>query len=232
MSTQGGPDIITNGLVLALDGANRKSNPGSGTTWTDLSGNGKDGSLANGASFQTTNGGSVAFDGVNDRVTLYASNQLIGNQYATLEAWIKSSDDGTGSGATANFLGTRVGQNMSINRYSTTNTAVFLTDFTSGNLNAPIGSINVFDQNWHHIVGVNNFGICSLYVDGTLEGTDSTKSGQNIDLNAEVMAIGNDTNNTSRTFYGEVAIARIYNRALSTSEVLQNYNAVKSRFGL
>jgi len=232
MSTQGGPDIITNGLVLALDGANRKSNPGSGTTWTDLSGNGKDGSLVNGASFQTTNGGSVAFDGVNDRVTLYASNQLIGNQYATLEAWIKSSDDGTGSGATANFLGTRVGQNMSINRYSTTNTAVFLTDFTSGNLNAPIGSINVFDQNWHHIVGVNNFGICSLYVDGTLEGTDSTKSGQNIDLNAEVMAIGNDTNNTSRTFYGEVAIARIYNRALTQPEVLQNYNTLKSRFGL
>jgi len=232
MSTQGGPDIITNGLVLALDGANRKSNPGSGTTWTDLSGNGKDGSLVNGASFQTTNGGCVAFDGVNDRVTLYASNQLIGNQYATLEAWIKSSDDGTGSGATANFLGTRVGQNMSINRYSTTNTAVFLTDFTSGNLNAPIGSINVFDQNWHHIVGVNNFGICSLYVDGTLEGTDSTKSGQNIDLNAEVMAIGNDTNNTSRTFYGEVAIARIYNRALTQPEVLQNYNTLKSRFGL
>jgi len=232
MSTRCGPNIIENGLVLALDGANRKSNPGSGTTWTDLSGNGKDGSLANGASFQTTNGGSVAFDGVNDRVTLYASNQLIGNQYATLEAWIKSSDDGTGSGNYGNFLGTRVGQNMSINRYSTTNTAVFLTDFTSGNLNAPIGSINVFDQNWHHVVGVNNFGICSLYVDGTLEGTDSIKSGTNIDLNAEVMAIGNDPNNTSRTFYGEVAIARIYNRALSTSEVLQNYNAVKSRFGL
>ncbi len=226
------PKIVTDGLVLALDGANRKSNPGSGTTWTDLSGNGKDGSLVNGASFQTTNGGSVAFDGVNDRVTLYASNQLIGNQYATLEAWIKSSDDGTGSGGYANFLGTRVGQNMSINRWSSTNTAAYLTDFTSGNLNAPIGSINVFDQNWHHIVGVNNFGICSLYVDGTLEGTNSTKSGQNIDLNAEVMAIGNDTNNTSRTFYGEVAITRIYNRALSTSEVLQNYNALKNRFGL
>lgn len=226
------PKIITNGLVLALDGANTKSNPGSGTTWYDLSGNGKDGSLVNGASFQTTNGGSVAFDGVNDRVNLYASNQLIGNQYATLEAWIKSSDNGAGSGNYGNFLGTRVGQNMSINRYATTNTAVFLTDFTSGNLNAPIGSINVFDQNWHHIVGVNNFGICSLYVDGTLEGTDSTKSGQNIDLNAEVMAIGNDTNNTSRTFYGEVAIARIYNRALTQPEVLQNYNATKTRFGI
>jgi hypothetical protein len=226
------PKIVTNGLVLALDGANRKSNPGSGTTWTDLSGNGKDGSLVNGASFQTTNGGSVAFDGVNDRVTLYASNQLIGNQYATLEAWIKSSDDGTGSGGYANFLGTRVGQNMSINRYSSNNTAVFLTDFTSGNLNAPFGSINIFDQNWHHVVGVNNFGICSLYVDGTLEGTNSSKSGTNIDLNAEVMAIGNDINNTSRTFYGEVAIARIYNRALTQPEVLQNYNAVKSRFGL
>jgi len=232
MSTIGGPNIVEDGLILALDGANRKSNPGSGTTWTDLSGNGKDGSLVNGASFQTTNGGSVAFDGVNDRVNLYASNQLIGNQYATLEAWIKSSDDGTGSGGYANFLGTRVGQNMSINRYSYTNTAVFLTDFTSGNLGAPIGSINVFDQNWHHVVGVNNFGICSLYVDGTIEGVNSTRSGQNIDLNAEVMAIGNDPNNTNRTFYGEVAIARIYNRALTQPEVLQNYNAVKSRFGL
>ena len=232
MSTIGGPNIVEDGLVLALDGANRKSNPGSGTTWTDLSGNGKDGSLVNGASFQTTNGGSVAFDGVNDRVNLYASNQLIGNQYATLEVWMKSSSTGAGSGGYANFLGTRVGQNMSINRYSTTNTAVFLTDFTSGNLNAPIGSINVFDQNWHHIVGVNNFGICSLYVDGTLEGTNSTKSGQNIDLNAEVMAIGNDTNATTRTFYGEVSVARIYNRALTADDVLQNYNTLKSRFGI
>lgn len=226
------PKIVTNGLVVALDAANIKSYPGSGTTWTDLSGNGKDGSLLNGASFQTTNGGSIAFDGVNDRVDLYASNQLIGNQYATLEVWMKSSDNGAGSGTYANFLGTRVGQNMSINRNSTTNTAIFLTDFTSGNLTAPIGSINVFDQNWHHIVGVNNFGICSLYVDGTLDGVNSTKSGQYIDLNAEVMAIGNDTNNTTRTFYGEVSVARIYNRALTAGEVLQNYNTLKSRFGL
>jgi hypothetical protein len=232
MAFQYSPKIITDGLVLALDAANQKSYPGSGTTWTDLSGNGKDGTLVNGASFQTTNGGSIAFDGVNDRVNLYASNQLIGNQYATLEVWMKSSSTGAGSGGYSNFLGTRVGQNMSINRYSTTNTAVFLTDFTSGNLNVPIGSINVFDQNWHHIVGVNNFGICSLYVDGTLEGTNSTKSGQYIDLNAEVMAIGNDTNNTTRTFYGEVSVARIYNRALTADDVLQNYNTLKSRFGI
>ena len=231
MAFQYSPKIVTNGLVAALDAANKKSYPGSGTTWTDLSGNGKDGTLVNGASFQTTNGGSIAFDGVNDRVDLYASNQLIGNQYATLEVWMKSSSTGAGQGWYANFLGTRVGQNMSINRYSTTNTAVFLTDFTSGN-HITVGSINVFDQNWHHIVGVNNFGICSLYVDGTLDRVTSTKSGQYIDLNAEVMAIGNDPNNTTRRFYGEVSVARIYNRALTADDVLQNYNATKDRFGL
>ena len=64
--TQSGPTIVTNGLVLHLDAGNPASYPGSGTTWTDLSGNGNDGTLVNGVGYDSANGGSLVFDGVND----------------------------------------------------------------------------------------------------------------------------------------------------------------------
>lgn len=66
MATNGGPNIIQNGLVFALDAANKKSYPGSGTTWKDLSGNGNDGTLTNGPTFDSGNGGSIVLDGTND----------------------------------------------------------------------------------------------------------------------------------------------------------------------
>ena len=69
MSVIGGPDIITDGLVLYLDAANTKSYIGSGTTWKDLSGNSNDGTLTNGPTFDSGNSGSIVFDGVDDFVT-------------------------------------------------------------------------------------------------------------------------------------------------------------------
>lgn len=68
MSIYGGPDIITDGLVFCLDAANSKSYPGTGTAWTDLSGNDNNGTLTNGPTFDSSNGGSIVFDGVNDQV--------------------------------------------------------------------------------------------------------------------------------------------------------------------
>ena len=70
------PSIVTSGLVLNLDAANMKSYPRSGTTWRDLSGLGNNGTLTNGPTFNSQNGGSIVFDGVDD----YASiNNTIGN---------------------------------------------------------------------------------------------------------------------------------------------------------
>ena len=64
-----GPNIVEDGLVLALDAGNTKSYPGSGTTWTDLSGKGNNGTLTNGPTFDSGNGGAIFFDGGNDYVT-------------------------------------------------------------------------------------------------------------------------------------------------------------------
>ena len=79
------PKIVTDGLVLALDAANVKSYPGSGTTWTDMSGNGNNVTLTNGPTFSSDNGGSIVFDGVNDTATL--SNPSTLSNY-TLSLWI------------------------------------------------------------------------------------------------------------------------------------------------
>ena len=68
MVTQAG-GIVTDGLVLNLDAGNPQSYPGSGTTWTDLSGNGNNGTLLNGVGYDSDNGGSLVFDGSNDYVT-------------------------------------------------------------------------------------------------------------------------------------------------------------------
>ena len=80
MSTLQSGHIITDGLVIALDAANTKSYPGSGTTWSDLSGNSNNGTLTNGPTFNSRNGGSIVFDGVDDYVTLGTPSILNGVQ--------------------------------------------------------------------------------------------------------------------------------------------------------
>jgi hypothetical protein len=85
MSIGYGPRVVTDGLVLALDAADTNSYPGSGTTWNDLSGNGNTGTLTNGPTYSSDNGGSIVFDGTNDYVPLV--NNLGDPQQFTIEFW-------------------------------------------------------------------------------------------------------------------------------------------------
>ena len=84
MAYRNGPKIVTDGLVLCLDAAIGKSYPGSGTSWTDLSGNGNNGTLVNGPTFSSANGGSIVLDGVND----YISTTSISISTFTYEGWL------------------------------------------------------------------------------------------------------------------------------------------------
>ena len=78
-----GPDIVTRGLVLALDAADKRSYPGSGTTWFDLV-NSYNGTLTNGLTFDSGNGGSIEFDGTDDFVNGPATNSVIGNNLSSI----------------------------------------------------------------------------------------------------------------------------------------------------
>lgn len=88
MAASIGPENVTNGLVLALDAGNKLSYPGSGTVWKDLSGNNNNGTLTNGPTFDSNNGGSIVFDGTNDYVSNTMSNP--GSMPITFEFWIYS----------------------------------------------------------------------------------------------------------------------------------------------
>ena len=91
MSLLHSPKIVTNGLVLCLDAANRKSYPGSGNIWRDLSGNGNNGTLTNGPTFSSANGGSIVFDGTDDIVLVNNSSSISPSSAITVSAFFKIS---------------------------------------------------------------------------------------------------------------------------------------------
>ena len=90
MALSHSPKIVTDGLVLCLDAGDGKSYSGSGTTWYDRSGNGNNGILVNGPTFDSNNRGAIVFDGVNDHVSIPNSSslQLSNNQSFTISYFV------------------------------------------------------------------------------------------------------------------------------------------------
>jgi hypothetical protein len=222
------PNIITDGLVLYLDAANTKSYPGSGTVWTDLSRSGNNGILTNGPTFNSGNGGSIVFDGVDDYVTI--PTFFIPTGSFSCESFFQWSN-----------LGTSRGTIFSLNyNYPSTGYLIRQIDDSSGKFviwsdygsESGIFSTAALTINtWNHVVVVHLNGVCSIYINGTL---DSSQSIPNPVLNQSypILLGARAISGPSVGAYlpGRIGISKIYNRALSASEVLQNYNATKGRY--
>jgi hypothetical protein len=224
-----GQEIVTNGLVLHLDAAQLRSYPGSGTTWTDLSGNGNNGTLTNGPTFNSGNGGSIVLDGVNDYVTV--NNTLnIGTGAYTVSVWIKV-DVTTDKRITwKRFAGAGDGYSMFIRSNK----------FAFEVLKLGVGFREIYCTNtfsinsFYNVTAVFNRSTTSfIYLNGVQDGTaDMTVfSGLNI-TNTITYLVGSGGTAGAGYVDGNIYNILQYNRALSATEVLQNYNATKSRFGL
>ena len=232
MAFSRGPSIVTDGLVLALDAANHKSYPGSGTVWRDLSGNGNNGTLTNGPTYLTNNGGVFLFDGTDDIATFPALYYLLDDKtYGTWEVWVK--DYGYVAGSYNTAIGSRIGKDLSICRdNTTTGIAILANTTTGGNLNWSTGEDFVANQ-WQHLVCTYNNGILKFYLDGVYKAQNTSRSGEDINASTTyATGIGGDVGNSTRDWNGEIGLGRIWNQVLSDEEVQQNYNATKSRFGL
>jgi hypothetical protein len=215
------PRTVTSGLVLYLDAANSKSYPGSGTTWTDLSGNGNNGTLVNGVGYSGSNLGSLSFDGVDDVVNTSYSPQL--NDF-TIIAWFRS------TGGTLNYnrivdkdyvAGMWLGRQNNI-----------ANSWGGGVLetSSPFGRyITLTDNQWHMIVSRRQGTTHTIYGDGITNSVSGTVS--STALSTARFSFGNwyNANNTQR-LTGNIAQVSIYNRALTAQEIQQNFNATKSRF--
>lgn len=228
-----GPNIITNGLVLCLDAANRLSYPGSGTTWSDLSGFGNTGTLTNGPTFNSGNGGSIVFDGSNDYVTIPNgyTNIMKNNNNWTVSFWFKASN-------LANspvLLGPEVGQLSYFDLIlEVGSNAIY---FSAGG-----GSIANYLQNTSTPIVINTIYNVVFIKTGTTTGKVYV-NGNEIALStvgSGLKAMPDTTadfrlgafNQGSFYLNGNIYNTSMYNRSLSSTEVQQNYEAVKTRFGL
>ena len=227
MATNGGPNIIGDGLVFAVDAANKKSYPGSGTTWTDLAGT-SNGTLTNGPTFDSGNGGGIVLDGTNDYISL-PSGCLPSNTNITISLILKNNYSTTtnnkgifsinGSTDLYFYMGSP-GSGGTDSRVTVYNGSSYASPPVGANT-FPIGETHSFSL---VVDGSGNF---KYYKDGALEasvtGISFSSSG-----NTYLGVYPTTSNDAQFTFYN----VKMYNRALSAAEVLQNYNALKGRFGL
>jgi hypothetical protein len=219
MSAIGGPNIVEDGLVLFLDAANPDSYSGTGSTWLDVSGNANNGTLTNGPTFDSGNGGSVVFDGVDDLIqTNFGNVYNVFTNNLTVSAWVKSD---TTSGQR---MWLDVGSNGTNQRFYSSIVTANRSDFgiqSSG----WVSGIPV-NTNWHHQTLVMNNGI-ALYYDNGIQVQSKNYTSYTLPSNIRLGGRG-----SSFQWEGKINNFKIYNRLLSAAEVLQNYNATKSRFGL
>ena len=220
--------IVQNGLVLNVDANNPYSYAGAGTIWYDTSGNSFNGTLTNGPVYSSTNSGIITFDGQNDYVDFTTSTLPIsGNGARSIFVWMKTTaTNNQGFVATGNPAGS---QAFNLVKYSGNYVGImgYNNDYypSSGS-----SGISIVDGNWHYIGATFDGTNIRTYVDGILDNTSGTytftTTGQN-----NYIARSNHTGNEN-FLNGSVGLTQIYNRALSITEIVQNYNATKSRFGL
>ena len=227
-----GPNIVTDGLVFAVDAGSTRSYPGSGTTGTDLI-NSETITLINGVGFTSTNGGSWDFDASDDYIDLPDSliTDLNGSTTASLCMWIKNDAVNNGS-TTAGLIQLSGYNNGNGNLWFYSNGYTYLDIFKTSRVETVFLNSIVPAQSWVMLTvttkpGANGW---KCYINGVLRkqvGGENTVAVSNIQGG---LTLGR--NSASRYTNGKISNCLIYNSELTAAEVLQNYNAQKSRFGL
>jgi hypothetical protein len=231
----GTPPIVTNGLVLNLDCGNRLSYPTSGTTWTDLSGNNNNGTLTNGPTFNPNNLGSIVFDGADDYVNCGTQPSLNLTGGITLGCWVYFNNinrreifvgkgDGIGAPSTQYWI-----------EKTSNNNFLLLLSVVVGSIPTDsrliLNDFIIQNNQWYYVCLTYNKQIYRGYVNGV---QNSQTISMNFDMHttSRNLGVGRLGDLPALSLLGGISVAQIYNRALSQAEILQNYNAYKTRFGL
>jgi len=218
------PKIVTDGLVLYVDAANARSYPGTGTTATDLK-NGFQGTLQNSPTFISSNSGAFTFDGTDERI-LFTDNIAVTE--ATFLTWIKR------SGVQAQWAGIIMsrGDGGSTTGFGYRRSSGYLSYHwnNANNTYNWASSLAPVDGEWCMVAlsVTSSAAVMYLYENSGLSTATNTVSHSSSNLNA--IEIGGDPYQGGRQFTGDLAIAQIYNRALSADEVRQNYLATRGRY--
>ena len=233
------PKIVTNGLVLYLDAANPYSYVSGSTIWNDLSRSQLSGSLVNGPTFNTGSGGNIVFDGFNDySIISQTPTSLVGNPSFSVEGWFKR--NGTKSGGATWGIGGQT-SSQGINSYAFLGADDQISIDLWGTSTYTTGQTYSLTE-WQHIVWTYSgptFTTSNIviyintipYTGANLTVSRGGSGTPNINTSGVVLARAG-TVDTSYNYPVNIANFKIYSRILTQSEIIQNYNATKGRFGL
>jgi hypothetical protein len=218
------PSVVTGNLSMYLDAGVTSSYPGSGTAWTDLSGNSRNGTLTGGPTYTSADGGSIVFDGTNDFVQ--CSGSLTATA-ATFVIWIRRNgpqDDFDGIIYSRSANATGISFFGTTNKISYTwNNAVDTYSWDSG--------LTIPDLTWCMVAVSVTSTSATAYLCQSSGITSATNTVSHTSTVLDDVKLAQDDLG-GRFFNGRIAVAMIYNRALSAGEITQNFNALRSRYGL
>ena len=232
-----GPESAQDNLALCLDAGNTRSYPGSGTTWFDISGNGKTTTLTNGPTYSSTNGGTIVFDGVNDQVTYPNTTYTLGGIFS-IEVW------SYWNGASAPDQNPWAGcmyTNSALSDWNggTGSNSGLLLGFASMRYNNLFGSeigatwTNPTIKTWHHYVITINNGTGYVYVDGQQVYTATDFRTTFSTTGTYGIGVADVFGSIRGSWNGYISAVRVYVRtALTAAEVRQNFNSLKGRYAL
>jgi len=229
-----GPDIVTDGLVYAMDAGSARSYDGT-TSLNDLVGS-NTGTLTNGVTYQSINGGVFDFDGVDDYITVGGISAITSN-LITVCTWVKRDADGW-NGALFGF-GTAASSTQDIYFWGGDGSRQFGYNTWNGDSWGFTGSTatgEIMDGEWHYLTAVLNRSTITsslIYVDGVSKSLSQVRGTTQTRTPSTNFGIGlNGWEGGSQLLNGNLANTFIYNKQLTQAEITQNFNAQKSRFGL
>ena len=229
MASHSGPDIIEDGLVLALDAANTKSYGGSGTTWSDLSGNGNDGTI-DGATHNSD--GYFAFDGSNDYVDI--GNVL--NQFPiTISAWTKTNSTSESYNVDVVNKYTAASGNGYRLAFSSNGISGFYFKNNSNRTNNCDNEYGTVSTNiWYYVVMIVDSNGIKFYLNGSLVGSNTWTGTPGAPTTTTNLSLGYYPGNFAGGQYydGDISQVSIYNKALTAAEITQNFNALRRRYNI
>jgi hypothetical protein len=226
MGISAGPSAVSDGLVFQLDAANLRSYSGFGNTANGLI-SGIGGTLVNGIGFSSANNGSFFFDGTNDYISVSHSSVLTPSDNFSVSFWINQKRAAPGLEVPlSKYGGTDNGWLFVIDNY----TMGFDGRNGTNQYQRAASSVPMTLNTWYFFVGIKNGTNMSIYQNGTLTGSYTWSTSGVLATSLRDFIIGQ----SNGAYYTNSNISQVsmYNRPLSATEVMQNFNAMRERYNL
>lgn len=216
-------NIVSRGLILYLDAASANSYPGTGTGWYDLTGNLRNGTLVNSPTYSSDNGGNIALNGSNQCVQF---GSFFTYNYFTISLWVNA---GSSQAQYADIIdNNHTGVQNFVCQQNSTNTNQYAFDIIGSSNYSSTGFFTLTANTWTNLSFTFDGSVIRGYKNTTLFGTGGSMTPNWVSPYLRLGQWGGG----GRNWNGKYGSFMIYDRALTSTEILQNYNIQKSRFGL